>query len=268
METKNTHKVQRTDNKTPEVLQPLANPVASLTHCLKLLSSEKWESKMEGMRSVQALTQNHPEELLEKLNDVCLAVIAEVSNLRSSVACAAMDTIICLAINMQRAMDTHVERAGHALLLKIAQSSANFFVQKKVNTALEALVKNCSPVQVLNVLVYKGLSHLSAAVRSSTAQKLHLLVDTLGAEAILSTGKSFTESFISAVRKMSLDAAADVRPHGHAILQQLAPYSDFMKLWMETIEEKDRLPLRKILRNATQAVDLEKELRLEALNKF
>ncbi|KAK2883294.1 hypothetical protein Q8A73_022227 [Channa argus] len=246
--------------KTPEMLQPLANPVASLSLCLKLLNSRDWEKKLEGLLTVRALTQHHPDKLKEKVYVVCLAVIAEVKNLLPSVACAATDTIVYLAVYLRRAMDTHVEKAGSALLLRITQPPINFSIRKKIHTALEALVQNCSPVQVLNVLVNKGLGHLSAAVRATTAQQLHLLVDRLGAKAILSAGKNFTERFIHAVRKISLDKAPDVRPHGLAILHQLGPYSDFTKLWTKAIEDKDRYDLQKVLRNAMQQSTRSKSL--------
>ncbi|KAF3704891.1 TOG array regulator of axonemal microtubules protein 1 Crescerin-1 [Channa argus] len=224
------------------------------------LSSQQREKKLEGLLTVRALTQHHPDKLKEKVYVVCLAVIAEVKNLLPSVACAATDTIVYLAVYLRRAMDTHVEKAGSALLLRITQPPINFSIRKKIHTALEALVQNCSPVQVLNVLVNKGLGHLSAAVRATTAQQLHLLVDRLGAKAILSAGKNFTERFIHAVRKISLDKAPDVRPHGLAILHQLGPYSDFTKLWTKAIEDKDRYDLQKVLRNAMQQSTRSKSL--------
>ncbi|XP_026228475.1 TOG array regulator of axonemal microtubules protein 2-like [Anabas testudineus] len=242
----------RTDNQTPERLQPLWDPVDSLTHCLKLLRAKEWEKKLEGLRGVQALAQHHPDTLTAKLHDVCLAVTVEVKSLRSSVACTAMHTLVCLYMYLQKNMDPQAERSSHALLLKIAQSSANAFIQQQANAALEAMVLCCSPGRVLNALLNTGLCHLSTAVRASTAQQLHLLADKLGADAILTAGKSFTKRFLTAVSKMSLDAAAEVRTHGHAILQDLVQHGDFMKLWKKTIEEKDRRPLGKILKNVMQ----------------
>jgi len=73
------------------------------------------------------------------------------------VACAAIDTITTLYNNLQKNMDNEVERTGRVLLQKIAQSTANMFVQRQVNRALEALVNNCSPGRVLTVLLDTGL---------------------------------------------------------------------------------------------------------------
>lgn len=56
-----------------------------------------------------------------------------------------------------------------------------------------------------------SLSHLNVAVRTSFAQQLHLLADRLGAAAVLTGGRSFTQCFLTAANKMSVDAAAEVR---------------------------------------------------------
>lgn len=55
------------------------------------------------------------------------------------------------------------------------------------------------------------LSHRCAAVRESTAQHLHQLAEIIGEDHILTAGKIFAGSFLSAVCKMSMDAAPEVR---------------------------------------------------------
>lgn len=72
-------------------------------------------------------------------------------------ACAAIDTFASLYANLQKDMDNEAERTGRILLLRIAQASANTFVQQQVNVALAALVHNCSPGRVLTLLLNTGL---------------------------------------------------------------------------------------------------------------
>lgn len=86
-----------------------------------------------------------------------LASPLKVKSLRSSVACTAMHTLVCLYMYLQKNMDPQAERSSHALLLKIAQSSANAFIQQQANAALEAMVLCCSPGRVLNALLNTGL---------------------------------------------------------------------------------------------------------------
>lgn len=68
-----------------------------------------------------------------------------------------METLVYLYSYLQKDMDTQVDRSSQALLVKIAQSSANAFIQEQANVALEALVLSCSPGRVLNALLNTGL---------------------------------------------------------------------------------------------------------------
>ncbi|XP_034558877.1 uncharacterized protein LOC117826715 [Notolabrus celidotus] len=229
-------------------LEPLSHPEEGLPLFLGLLSSKVWEEKVKGLQRVQALAQHHPDILKSKLHEVCYAVIEEVKNLRSSVASVALDTVVYLHVYLQKDMDPLADKTGSALLLKIAQSSANAFLLKQAIKALDSLVLNCSPGPVLNVLFGTGLSHLCAAVRACTAQKLHMLAADLGATAIMKSGKTFAQKFLIAVNKMSVDASAEVRPHGLAILEELALQPNFRALWENVVTHKDRPLLEKILK--------------------
>lgn len=59
------------------------------------------------------------------------------------------------------------------------------------------------------------LSHCCVAVKVSTAQHLHQLADRLGAAHVFRAGKTYTERFLIAVSKQSLDAAPEVRSVYH-----------------------------------------------------
>ncbi|CAG5992774.1 unnamed protein product [Menidia menidia] len=247
---KKTQTVKMQESKDQEELEPLTKPAASLSEFFAQIVSEEWEKKIEALRWVRALAQHHQNVLLGKLHEVCLAVMEEVHNLRSSVACAAIDTMASLYTNLQKNMDNEVERTGRCLILRIAQATVNTFVQQQVNLALAALVHNCSPGRVLTVLLHIGVGHLSPAVRASTGQQLQLMADKMGAEAVLTTGQSFTPRFLTAVSKLSVDAAAEVRCRGQAAIQILAKHQDFMKLWLQSVHEKDQRFLQKIVMNA------------------
>ncbi|XP_070700144.1 uncharacterized protein [Pempheris klunzingeri] len=239
----------RTTNEKKVELQPLANAVESLSLSFKLLHSHDWMKKIEGLKIVQALAQHHSETLKTKLHEVCLLLIEEVKNLRSAVACAAMNTLAELYVHLQKAMDPEVEVTGRALLLKLAQTT-NAFVHQQANLALGAMVQHCSHGRSVSALLNTGLSHRCAAVRGSMAKHLHQLADGLGAVRILTAGKSFTERFLTAVAKMSVDAAPDVRHHGQIILQELVLHTDFMNLWTEIVPDKERRPLSKIIKRS------------------
>nr|XP_033503004.1 uncharacterized protein LOC117269794 [Epinephelus lanceolatus] len=230
-------------------LQQLTNPVQSLSACFKLLSLNDWEKKIDGLKIIQALAQHHLDTLRTKLHEVCLVLIVEVNNLRSAVACEAMDTLAELYVHLQKAMDPEAEGTGRALLLKLAQATSAF-IHQQANLALDALVDNCSHGRIVSALLNAGLSHRCAAVRGSMAQHLHQLADSLGATRILRAGRTLTERFLLAVSKMCVDGAPEVRHHGQIVLLKLADHKGFIKPWTKIIPVNQRSSLDKILKKA------------------
>ncbi|XP_051269587.1 uncharacterized protein LOC127371055 isoform X1 [Dicentrarchus labrax] len=239
----------QTANKKKVELQPLTNPLQSLSLFFQQLSSDDWMKKINGLKTMQALVQHHSETLKTKLHEVCLVLTQEVKNLRSAVSCAAMNTVAQLHVHLQKAMDPEAERTGRALLLKLAQTT-NTFIHQQANLALDAMVQNCSHGRVVSALLNAGLSHRCVAVRRSTAQHLHLLADSLGAAHIVTAGRTFTARFLTAVSKMSVDAAPEVRQHGQTMLHDLALHKDFTNLWKKIVPERERRALDKILKKA------------------
>ncbi|KAM7394983.1 hypothetical protein PAMA_006633 [Pampus argenteus] len=228
-------------------LQPLSKPAESLSLSFRLLSSDDWMKKTEGLKIIQALARYNPDILTPKLHEVCLALIEEVNNLRSVVSCAAINTLSDMYLHLQKTMDPEVERTGRTLLLKLA-STTNAFVHQQVNLALDAMVENCSHGRNVTTLVKTGLSHRCVAVRGSMALHLHQVAERCGSVHILTAGRCFTERFLIAVSKMLEDGAPEVRHPGQMILQELALHKDFMDTWAKTIPEKDRRPLDKFLK--------------------
>ncbi|KAL7395935.1 hypothetical protein ABVT39_025750 [Epinephelus coioides] len=172
-----------------------------------------------------------------------------VNNLRSAVACEAMDTLAELYVHLRKAMDPEAEGTGRALLLKLAQTTSAF-IHQQANLALDALVDNCSHGRIVSALLNAGLSHRCAAVRGSMAQHLHQLADSMGAARILTAGRTLTERFLLAVSKMCIDGAPEVRHHGQIVLLKLADHKDFIKLWTKIVPVNERPSLDKILKKA------------------
>uniref|UniRef100_UPI0037E83F1F TOG array regulator of axonemal microtubules protein 1-like n=1 Tax=Semicossyphus pulcher TaxID=241346 RepID=UPI0037E83F1F len=237
----------QTANDTKVKLLPLTQPAGSLNVCFQLLSSDDWQKKIVGLRKILALAQQHSEILKTKCHEVCLLLIEEVKNLRSVVACEAMNTLAGLYVHLQKAMDPEVESTGQTLLLKLAQTTS-VFIHQQANHALDAMVENCSHSRVLSALLNKGLSHRCVAVRCSMARHLHQLADRMGASHILTAGRGITQRILTAVSKISVDASPEVRQHGQTMLLQLALHQDFLSLWKKTVPDKERFYLDKLLK--------------------
>ncbi|XP_059206166.1 TOG array regulator of axonemal microtubules protein 1-like [Centropristis striata] len=241
----------RTKKPVVDDIRPLANPSEGLSICFKQLESEDWEEKMKGLKTVRALARHHSALLQTKLHEICLVLEEQVNNLRSAVAVAAMDAVGELHVQLGKAMDPHAERTGRALLLKLA-TTTNTFIHQQANLALDSLVEGCSPGRIITFLVNAGLNHRCAAVRASTAQHLHQLADIMGVDQTLTAGKVFAKRYLTAVSKMAVDAAPDVRHHGQAMLQGLVHQKDFIALYDKVVPTADRRPLQKILQKMRQ----------------
>ncbi|KAI4818036.1 hypothetical protein KUCAC02_011402 [Chaenocephalus aceratus] len=220
-----------------EYMEPLAHPEKGLSSFFQNIGSNEWEKKLLGLKTIQAIAQNHQELLTKiKLHEVCIVLAEQVNNLRSVVACAAMDALADLHSYLGKMMDPEVERTGGALLLKLAQTT-NAFILQQAHLALDVLVKGSSPGRVMNVLLNIGSNHRCPAVRACTALHLEQLLDIIGEDEIFASGKIISERLLIAVSKMAVDAASE---------------EEFSVLWHNIIPMKDRNPLQKILQKRRQ----------------
>ncbi|XP_076832624.1 TOG array regulator of axonemal microtubules protein 1-like [Brachyhypopomus gauderio] len=95
--------------------------------------------------------------------------------------------------SLQKGMDQEVEVTAKVLLHKAAES--NGFIRQDVDTALDSMVQNCTPIRSMNALLAGGLC-LNAAVRKCTARHLATLVEKIGAGQLLSGAKDVTPRII------------------------------------------------------------------------
>ncbi|KAF4087116.1 hypothetical protein AMELA_G00092560 [Ameiurus melas] len=78
-------------------LQPFSRH--ALTQSFRLLNSDNWEKKFEGLMFLHCLAWYHPDVLNSRLHDVCLALIQEVSySLISFFAFCFVLLILCTGI--------------------------------------------------------------------------------------------------------------------------------------------------------------------------
>ncbi|TDG98657.1 hypothetical protein EPR50_G00203120 [Perca flavescens] len=221
----------------PPELSQFSKPDLALAQSFNLLSSEDWEKKIEGLTILRSLAHHHSDTLQARLHDVCLALIQEVKNLRSSVSRVAVCTLGDLYTHLQKAMDQELDGTVKALLLKAAESNA--FIRQDVDAALGCMVQHCTPTRSINALLSGGLSHLNAVVRKCTAQNLANLVEKVGAVRLLSGGKDLTDRILPAVTKLAQDSSQEPRYFGRQMLLSLSSHPDFDKILEKYIPTKD-----------------------------
>ncbi|XP_056283048.1 TOG array regulator of axonemal microtubules protein 1 isoform X2 [Pseudoliparis swirei] len=221
----------------PPELCPFSKPELALTQSFNLLSSEDWEKKIEGLMFLRSLAHYHLDTLQGRLHDVCLCLIQEVKNLRSSVSRVAVCALGDLYTHLEKAMDQELDGTVKALLQKAGESNA--FIRQDVDAALGCMVQHCTPTRGINSLLSGGLSNLNAVVRKCTAQYLAHLVDKVGAARLLSGGKDLTDRIVPAVTKLAQDSSQEARYFGRRMLLSLSSHPDFDKILEKYIPTKD-----------------------------
>ncbi|XP_026782606.3 TOG array regulator of axonemal microtubules protein 1 [Pangasianodon hypophthalmus] len=223
-------------------LRPFSRPELALTQSFRLLNSDDWEKKIEGLIFLRCLARYHSDVLSSKLHDVCLALIQEVRNLRSGVSRIAVVTLGELYSGLQKGMDQELEATAKVLLHKAGESNA--FIRQDVDAALDSMVQNCTPTRSMNALLTGGLCHLNAVVRKCTAQHLTSLVEKIGTGRLLSGTKDLTDRILPAVSKLAQDSSQETRYFGRQMLLFLSSHRDFDKMVEKYIPAKDLATIR------------------------
>ncbi|XP_036450106.1 TOG array regulator of axonemal microtubules protein 1 isoform X2 [Colossoma macropomum] len=223
-------------------LRPFSKPDFALTQSFRLLNSEDWEKKIEGLGFLRGLAQYHSDVLISRLHDVCLILIQEVRNLRSGVSRMAVVTLGELYSCLQKGMDQELEATTKALLHKAGESNA--FIRQDVDAALDSMVQNCTPTRGMSALLTGGLGHLNPVVRKCTSQHLATLVEKIGAGRLLSGTKDLTDRILPAIAKLAQDSSQETRYFGRQMLLLLLSHHDFDKMVAKYIPDKDLAAIR------------------------
>ncbi|XP_063039510.1 TOG array regulator of axonemal microtubules protein 1 [Engraulis encrasicolus] len=233
---------QKSDPQEQAELRPFSKPDLALTQSFKLLNSDDWEKKIEGLTFLRCLAQYHTDLLSSKLHDVCLALVQEVRNLRSGVSRVAVVTLGELFVNLQRTMDQELDVVARALLHKASESNA--FIRQDVDAALDSMVQHCTATRSMSALLTGGLGHLNSVVRKCTAQHMTTLVEKMGAGRVLSGGKDLTDRILPAITKLAQDSSQEARYYGRRMLLFLSSHRDFDKMLEKYIPTKDQAAVR------------------------
>ncbi|TRY83570.1 hypothetical protein DNTS_016277 [Danionella cerebrum] len=223
-------------------LRPFSKPELALIQSFSLMASDDWEKKIEGMLSIRSLAQFHPDVLMSKVHEVCLALIQEVRNLRSGVSRGAVVTLGEMFSSLQKGMDQELDSVVRVLLQKAGELNA--FIRQDMERALNSMIMHCTHTRSLSALLNAGLSHRNVGVRRCMAQHLSLLVEQLGAPRILSGAKDLSDRVLPAVCKLAQDSNQEARYFGRRMLLYLSSHRDFDKMVEKFVPEKEKQAVR------------------------
>ncbi|XP_043842638.1 TOG array regulator of axonemal microtubules protein 2 [Dromiciops gliroides] len=232
---------EQLDNNSKD-LRPLSNPELVLMNALQWLESSDWQTKQKGLVSIRRLATCHSEVLADRLHDVSLAVIREVTNLRSKVSRLAISTLGDLFRTMKKNMDPEAEEVARCLLQKMGDTSE--FIQRAADRSLGAMVENVTPSKSLAALTTGGVHHRNPLVRKCTAEHLCNVLEQIGAEKLLSGTRDSTDTLIRTLVKLAQDSNKDTRICGRKMINTLmanARFDAFLKHSLPSHDLRDVL---------------------------
>ncbi|XP_054711064.1 TOG array regulator of axonemal microtubules protein 1-like [Uloborus diversus] len=220
------------------------NPNEALKKALKSLSTDTWMGKIEGIRTIQRLSKNHPEVLQSHLHAVVLALLTEVKNLRSSVSRAAILAVGDVFISLKRSVEPDLDLITSTLLSKCGETVG--FIRDDIEKVMNQLIETITPSKAALSIIAGGASHRNGAVRKVAAQSLLLVVDKMGASRIL-TAKDVTERLLPTTAQFLMDNMPLTRYYGRRIYHLLMQHPSFDKLLLRYVQPSTLRNINSIL---------------------
>ncbi|XP_059696409.1 TOG array regulator of axonemal microtubules protein 2-like [Haemorhous mexicanus] len=212
-----------------------SDPQQSLQEALSMLGSEDWELKEKGLFNIKHLAESHPEILLSRLHEICLAVTSEVTNLRSKVSCSAIVTLGELFAILKKDMDSEVDEVTPVLLQMVWNSPE--FVQKAACQTLEIMVENVTPARAMNALLDRGVKSRYTQARKCAAELLLSLVEKMGVTKLAGTSRA--ERLAQVAGTLAQDCHKDTRHYGQEMVKMLLNNQKFKKLLEQSLSTRD-----------------------------
>ncbi|XP_050828911.1 TOG array regulator of axonemal microtubules protein 2-like [Serinus canaria] len=212
-----------------------SDPQQSLQEALSMLGSDDWELKEKGLFNIPRLAESHPEVLLSRLHEICLAVTSEVTNLRSKVSCSAVVTLGELFALLKKDMDSELDEVAPVLLHMVHNSPE--FIQKAACQSLGMMVENVTPARAMTVLMDRGVKSRYTQARKCAAELLLSLVEKMGVTKLAGTPRA--ERLAQVAGKLAQDRHQDTRHYGQEMVKMLLNNQKFKKFLEQSLSKHD-----------------------------
>ncbi|XP_071304392.1 TOG array regulator of axonemal microtubules protein 2-like [Agelaius tricolor] len=212
-----------------------SDPQQSLQEALSMLGSDDWEVKKKGLFNIPRLAESHPEVLLGRLREICLAATSEVTNLRSKVSCSAIVTLGELFAILKKDMDSEADGVA-AVLLPMVWNSPEF-IQKAACQSLGMMVENVTPARAMTVLMDRGVKSRYVQVRKCAAELLLSLMEKMGVTTLAGTPRA--ERLAHVAGTLAQDCHKDTRHYGQEMVKMLLNNQKFKKLLEQSLSPHD-----------------------------
>ncbi|CAJ0582115.1 unnamed protein product, partial [Mesorhabditis spiculigera] len=223
---------------------PQSVATGGVAGALKLMSHEEWQDKIDGINQICDLSTSNPGQVGGHIHEICVALLEECKNLRSSVSRVAIATFSTLFAHLKGKMDSEIEKIGAVLMNKSGDVS-NAFIRDDANEALEKMVTYGSPMKVLLVLSQAAKSK-HVTIRASCGQFLSQLMQRVGYANALNSPEIMGK-LIPLIVNLAKDQTPNVRQPAKTTLFQLSQQPGFEEKLRRGCLEADCRSVKDIL---------------------
>jgi len=149
-------------------LRPLDNPSKALNACMGQISTDKWDTQLDGLTKLRQLAVHHPDVLRASANvgQVNKDVLAACNSLRSNLSKNALRCICDLFEGLGRTMDPHIENTVKVMMNRLTEASG--FINGEAEKVLSTMVMCATDTKVLTALMAMS-NHRHPIIRSKSA---------------------------------------------------------------------------------------------------
>ncbi|KAK7944763.1 hypothetical protein WMY93_000491 [Mugilogobius chulae] len=230
---------------------PYKDPEETLEQVLKdleLSDVDFWDKKVRTLDILQTLVMFNRPHVEQRIRVITVALIDQVSSKRTSLACAAVETLAMLAVYLKTKMDTEVGVMIEALLKRLG-TGKEIYLKEKTNMALECISRNCSLSCNITALLDCGHGNKSDVIRTCTAEQLAYLVEMYGTDKMFDIMKFSSERIVVALSEMAVDRNPEVRHEGKQVMKTFVDHPEFKLIWNAKVPTKNKSWMRKFLKD-------------------
>ncbi|CAG2116445.1 unnamed protein product, partial [Medioppia subpectinata] len=184
--------------------------------------------EVEGMLAVTRLATFHAPALLKDQHALIAAIVAEVRNLRSTVARAAIFALGELFARLGAQAEPEMDAMLAALLAKSQETAV--FIREDVERAILQAVVHLPQTRTAIALINGGANHRNASVRRTCAQFVSQLVERMGAQKCLLGPRDIADHVLPAGARFVQDSSPHTRYFGRKMFAVLMAHVSFEKL--------------------------------------
>ncbi|KXS19184.1 ARM repeat-containing protein [Gonapodya prolifera JEL478] len=207
-----------------------SKPEQDIVRAVQVLKSgQDWDFKCRALEAISAVLRDHPDLFITALHDHTLTIVAEVSNLRSTVSKCAIAVVAEMFSNLGKSMDAELEVVVGALLKKVGENSS--FLVEVVDRALGAMMERATPSRAVAALC-NSFDHKNAVIKAKAATCIERILCSMGEPQLTKyiIGQYDMDKLLPALVALSKEGLGETRNAAKRTLAHLAKAQEFERV--------------------------------------